>query len=305
MPLIQGQEIRNLINLLNERGVKIYHACQYKDFKTYLQIGGIPSRNLMENSRLPYTEFDTDNVDRTNEVWNKVFANLSDFGFPFARGNWSKNKAPTPNPYGPILFILNPEVLTEAIDIAICLRSAGGRDFNRVAESLGTIDEINRIFQYSIEGAPNEYAKAYIKYSQDLKRDFNNLQAMTPEVSCTINNERFSFNSIEKIIVDPYIISGRNLLDKVRNLHREYQLGGVIWQRLYDFNREQMIQELANLLFQRYVAIGDIARNEGNSENLRDWARRIISGGIGWQYERCARYLRSGTILELHNEVEL
>ncbi len=87
MSLIQNSEIVSLIDLFNRREAKIYHACQYRDFKTYLELGGVPSRNLMESSGLPYTSFDTDDEDKTNEVWAKVFGNLSDFGFAFAKGS--------------------------------------------------------------------------------------------------------------------------------------------------------------------------------------------------------------------------
>jgi hypothetical protein len=302
MPLIQNHEIAKVIDLFNERGVKIYHACQYRDFKTYLALGGVPSRNLMESSGLPYTPFDTDNVDKNNEVWSMVFGNLSDFGFSFAQAARNERTAPVPNPYGPILLVFEPEVLSEAEDVAICLRSAGGRDFNREIESLGSASEVDRIFTYSIENAPSDYAKAYVKFDRALRTEFGNDQAKSPEVSCTVNNERFSFNHLAKIEIDPYVVNGQNLFDKVRDLKQRYDLNGAVWKRFYKEGRLEIEQELADLLLQKVFPINEIAQSERASEVLRDWASRVIRGQIDWQFDRFARYLRIGTILELYNE---
>jgi len=300
MPLIKGAEINKIIELFNKRGVKNYHACQYKDIKTYLQLGGVPSRNLMEKSGLPYTPFDTDNTDRNNEVWDKIFANLSDFGFGFAQGKRNENTAPTPNPYGPILLVFDPQVLSEASDVAICLRSAGGKNYSREGESLSSSEEVDRIFEHTIEEAPTHYAKAYIKYSNALKKEFNNDQAMTPEISCVVQNEKLSFRYLNRILVDAYTIRGQPLIDMVKKLHREYSLNGNVLERRYAEGRREIKQELATLLLQGNMNISEIINNEAISIGLKDWANRLIRGNIVWQYDRFARYLRSGTLLELY-----
>jgi len=305
MPTISGNEIENLITLFNNRGLKFYHACQYKDFKTYINLGGVPSRNLMENSGLPFTPFDTDDADRNNSVWNKVFGNLQDFGFGFAQGQRNPNTAPTPNPYGPVLLIFNPEVFREAVDVAICLRSAGGRNFDREQEALESADEVNRIFSYeNIDDAPNDYAKAYIKRRDELQQTFGDPEAMTPEVSCIVENEKLSFLHLDKIIVDPYVFNGLNLKDKVNEIKRNNHLNGVVWARLYKRGetRMEMKQELANLLLDNFVSIPQLIQNEILSENLRDYASRIQRGEMTFFYNRFARYLRTGTILELNGE---
>lgn len=302
MSLIQGSEVTELIKLFNSRGVKFYHACQYKDFKTYLQLGGVPSRNLMEASGLPYTFFETDEVDKTNEVWDKVFGNLSDFGISFSQGKKNENTAPTPNPYGPVLLIFNPDVFYEATDLAICLRSAGGKNFSRDTESLSSAIEVNRIFQYRIEDAPNNYAKAYIKFSKGLREEFNNHQAMSPEVSFKVQSEKISFNYLTRVVVDSYTISGQNLSDKVRKLKQLSNLPCFVQDRRYGEGRREIKQELADLLLQQDLTINEIIQNRQTSENLKDWGDRLIKGGMIWQYNRFAKYLRLGTILEIHRE---
>jgi len=303
MPTIQGAEIENLITLFNNRGQKFYHACQYKDFKTYVELDGVPSRNLMEERGLPYTPFDTDETDRDNEVWNKVFGNLQDFGFGFAQGRRNPNTAPTPNPYGPILLIFNPEVFREATDVAICLRSAGGRNFNRENEALATAEIVNRIYEYEdILEAPNHYAKAYIKYSDSLQETFNDPEAMTPEVSCIVENERLSFAQLWGIKVDGYTINGQNLYQKVIQIKSNSNLNGWTTLRRYAEGRQEIKQELAELLLQDFISIPQIIQRENISENLRDWATRIQAGNMIFFYNRFASYLRTGTILELNED---
>ena len=43
--MISRNEIQSLVNLLLERNVSLYHACQLIDFESYLALGGIPSRD--------------------------------------------------------------------------------------------------------------------------------------------------------------------------------------------------------------------------------------------------------------------
>lgn len=304
MPTITGTEILKLINLFNKRGVKFYHACQYKDFKTYIELGGVPSRNLMEQSGLSYTHFDTDETDRTSAVWNKVFGNLQDFGISFAHGKpENASAASTPNPFGPVLLKFNPEVFREATDIAICLRSAGGRNFNREDEALSTATEVKRIFLYEkIEDAPNEYARAYIKYAPQLRVEFNDSEARSPEVSCIVENEIFSFTHLNSILIDPYVINDQRLLQKVNQIKNRKGLNGWINPRNYLEGRHEIKQELANLLLQDFISIPQIIQNKNCSKNLRDWATRIQRANMMFYYTRFARYLQTGTILELNEE---
>lgn len=85
MAIVDKQEIEKIITSLEARDAKLYHACQLEDFKSYLALGGVPSRNKLLGSGLKFTEFDTDTIDKQNKVWDKVFGNFSDFGQVFAR----------------------------------------------------------------------------------------------------------------------------------------------------------------------------------------------------------------------------
>lgn len=304
MPVIQADKIEELIQLFKNRGVNFYHACQYKDFKTYLQLTGVPSRNLMKSSNLPYTEFTTDDSDIRNGVWDKVFGNLSDFGISFAKWKWQENKAPTPNPYGPILLVFPPTALREAVDIAISLRSAGAGDFNRDRESLGSVNEVDRIFTYSLDNAPNDYAKANIKFKKYLIREFNNSKVASPEVSCTLRQEIIPFDYLDRIVVDSYQINNQELIEKVKWLKQETRINCSVYSRQYAEGRKEIKQNLANLLTENLVTLEEIIDHEQASPNLKDWANRLKKGGNETikAYKRFAQYLRSGTLLELCKE---
>lgn len=302
MPIIQGDEINDLVDLLNSRRVRFYHACHLKDFKSYIQLGGVPSRSLLEESGLPFTAFDTDDVDKENDVWEKVFGNLQDFGSAFAQGTWSQNTAPTPNPYGPIQLVFNPEVFLEATDVAICLRSAGGNNFDRAIESLG-IGSVNRIFQYEDIGqAPTELSRAYIARNTLLRQRFNNPDAMSPEVSCTVPDQKFTFNHIYGVIVDEYTIANLNLRHRVRELKNAADIGGWINTRFYSDGRSAVKQEFGGLLIPGVLTPQEIVAHETTSEGLKSWAGRIIQGDRTFFFNRFANYLRNGTILELQND---
>ena len=86
MPLINQNALFRVVTELQRRNVKLYHACQLKDLKSYLQIGGIPSRSLLTSKNLPYTPFDTDKGDQQKGTWKLVFFNFSDFGYWFSQG---------------------------------------------------------------------------------------------------------------------------------------------------------------------------------------------------------------------------
>lgn len=302
MAVISGNQIEELVQMFATRGVQFHHACQLVDFAAYLKVGGIPSRGRMETDKLPYTSFDTDHRDRENQVWDLVFGNLQDFGVNFAQFRRNENTAPTPNPYGPILLVFNPDVLKESTDVAICLRSAGGRSFDRFSEALSSCEEVNRIFQFEdVSQAPNQYAKSYIAYAQELRERFNNQDAQTPEVSCTTPDGILSFHHLDKIIVDPYCVEGKNLLPVVEAMKREYGLPGVVWRRLYKDgeSRLEIKQELANHLLEKQLRLSDLLNDDEYSDALKDWARRLRNGNMGFFFDRFANYLRAGTILPL------
>ena len=287
--MITGKEIQSLVNLFEERYVSLYHACQLLDFGSYLALGGIPSRALLENRQTKFTSFQTDATDRENSVWDKVFVNLTDFGSLFARG--AKN---VPNPYGPILFKIYPAALLEASEVAVCLWSAGAKGFNREQEALKTVEEINRLFVYpSNQGAPESI---YIKYRGQLAREFGKQKAQDPEISCTVLNGVLSTKYVNFIGVDPYIVNNQKLVDWVKSIANEYGVEFPVYERSYfpERARRNFYNEIAQRIGEEIPTLHTLSSDDTCSQSLRTWAGQILQ--LEWQFERYVTYLRDGTL---------
>lgn len=304
MPLITGTEIAGLIDLFERRGVKFYHACQYKDFKSYLRLGGVPSRELLSQSGLDYTRFNTDNRDQVNSVWDKVFGNLSDFGSPFFKGG--DNTVSIPPPYGPILLVFSPRVFEEAEDIAICLRSAGASGFDRKSESLGSIDEVSRLFIHeNINTAPAN-ALSWVKKAPQLRDTFGEGRDHAPEISCTTEPGLLSFDYLRYITVDPYNFNGISLHQLIHNYIMTVGLNVSVYERNKLSNSKiQIINSIKDLLIQDNIAIQNLNRNSTLSPELRSYVSRIDERQLSYQLDRFLKYLREGTILEVLNELAM
>lgn len=302
MALIKQERIEEIIEIFRLRGVRVFHACQLQDFYSYLQLGGVPSRSLLEQKRMPFTAFDTDEVDKTNGVWDLAFANLQDYGLSYAKFNWSEDRAPTPNPYGPILLEFEPECLSESEDLAICLRSAGGSDFSRENESLSKLEEIHQIFKYADPtDAPNDYAKAYIAYDSELQSRFANQSAKSPELSINNPVQLISFNRLAKIIVDPYVVANNRLFTIVKNLARERNLRNTpVFPRSYKRESKRMgiLRELSAMLIEGEVELFYLSNSGHVSSELKEWATLLLPS-MSFFFKRFQKYLRAGTVLPL------
>ncbi len=310
MALLRGDELELVVKELDRRGAHVFHACQLKDLRAYLALGGIPSRETVETSGRPYTPFDTDTTDRQNGTWGKVFGNLSDFGFGFARAEWRReNTAPVPNPYGPVLLEFRPRILLEAEDVAICLRSAGGQEFRRELETLATAEEVGRLFTNEFD--PNGgYANTYIKYSDELRQTFKDRvkpaatpgwSTLNPEISCTAQGGKLSFSQLCRVIVDGYCIEETSLLDFVTRDFREAGVPARVQLRVYrqGAGRERILEDISRSLLNGPCGINKFLTLQDISEQSLDWGRRVLSGRLGWIFDRFSSYLRSGTLLEM------
>ena len=294
--MLQGEDINRVVELFNIRGVKLYHSAQFLDFQSYVQLGGLPSRSLLDSQEMPFSAFETDQDDRENQVWDKVFLNPLDFGVIFARG-WDG----VPTVYGPIAFVFRPEALMEASDVAICLRSAGCPDFDRERESLSSVDEVDKIFRFD-KDCPDIHQRAEIKYISELRDTFRLAYASNPEISLTFPGNCLSFQHLCYVLVDPYRIRGKYLFTIVREWSRSAEFDTEIRQRPYPFVRFKMAEEIAILLENDVPTLEDLMNDEAVSINLREWAGRLAARpGRADQWRRYATYLRNGTLLPILN----
>ena len=289
--MISGNEIQSLVDLLLERNVSLYHACQLIDFESYLALGGVPSRALLENKKLPFTPFETDAIDKTNGVWDKVFGNLKEFGEIFASGmSWP------PTVYGPIQLQLNPSILFEASDVAVCLRSAGGAGFNRESEAL-TIEEIDRVFYHPRNSPfPNSIV---VKSQRLLGEEFGKIRPQSPEISCSVSDQVLSAKHIKVVLVDPYILNGQRLLDRVSNVVKNRQGFNfrVMSRSCKEKSRIHLYSEIAECIHEKIPSLYDLAQDSMLSSTLQEYAKQVLGNSESErQFNRYAKYLLHGTL---------
>jgi len=294
--MIRGDEIGDFVKLLELREVSLYHACQLVDFQSYLKLGGVPSRALLESERTSYTAFETDETDRINEVWDKVFVNLTDFGATFAKGVNN-----VPNPYGPILFQLRPSALNEASDVAVCLWSAGAKGFDRNREALKSVQDIDRLFLHSSQVPYPE--RSYIRFRGELKKEFGKEKAQDPEISCSVPTGMFSLEYVSVAWVDPYIIQGNSLQDLVDEIKVNQGVTFPLWTRRSSEARKRLYSEIAEVVADQTPTLLKIVESSSASQLLRDWARQVMNGNLEWQFKRFADYLREGTLLAISDDI--
>lgn len=287
--MITTGQIQQLNNIFVAREAKLYHACQFVDFCSYVTAGGIPSRNLLQELNLPFTPFGTDERDHQNDVWDKVFLNLHDFGKTFAFGG-----AAVPNPFGPILFTMRPNTFSSANNVAICMRSAGATGFNREAEGI-EIEQVESLFAYPI--GPGSQ-KSIVKFASGLQEDFPD--AHNPEVSCVIDGQMFPLLNVLKITVDPYVINGRSLVACVRDFIQERGVNIRVDERTPSAERLPLYNEFITLINNNRITSIETLLGGDISAGMRNWANSI-NNAVRYQVPRFANYLRSGTITPLTN----
>lgn len=305
--MIEGDEVGLLVEDFAKRGVKLYHACQLKDFRTYLQAGGVPSRKVLEATGA-YTAFDTDRQDKINGVWDKVFFNISDFGGTFATGytggDTKRPTSATPNAFGPILLVLSPDALTTAEDVAICLRSAGGQEFDRQADSLD-LDQVGELFQGGTGSREASWQRKKAEIQTALRLDYS---PSHPEISCSISDGVANLQYVKEVVVDPIHVGDRSLLELVseamarrggptpRSRSWIHASRTSVYNELTQIIAALSDRDLDRLRNNADAVLQEIANGVGASDALQEWAKACRSANLGWMFGRYACYLRRGTI---------
>jgi hypothetical protein len=289
-------QISGLVALLDQRQASIWHACQLTDLRSYLQIGGVPSRRRLERERLGFTPFVSDAQDRGNGVWDKVFFNLGDYGRPFAWGMRA-----TPCVYGPIALQFAPRALAGADDVAICLRSAAARGFDRVGEALAGVEDVERLYSHPVEaGFPYS---SFVKHGDSLREAFPfSAEARRPEVSCTVAHARgagpeaISLDALVVIWVDRMVVGGRPLVDEVRETVAAFGLATPVHERSTATERRIVQQDIADQLRDGFLQLKLLPSRRGVATETAEWSFGVMEAGLDWLWERYAQYLIEGTL---------
>lgn len=290
-----GDKIEALVDLFDQREVSLLHSCQLIDFQSYIRLGGIPSRKLLEDCHLAFTKFETDCLDRTNGVWDKVFLNLQDFGAIFASGSMG-----VPTVYGPITVAMSPSVLRSATDVAICLRSAGISGFQREYESLQTIEEVKRLFYHDINN--HTANRSALKNRQQLRKEYGIKAAdyiSYPEISCTVPESKLSLSFTRYLLVDPYRFGDKSLKEIVEDKLSLEKIPVKVLGRSARQNRYELYDEISAIVQKEINTIDDFLK-EDVSPNLRALLKRLqTNSNHRTQWRRYTKYLLEGTLREL------
>ncbi len=275
--MFADKTLKQLVELLKKRGACLFHACQYKDFLSYLSLGGVPSRARLESAGAEYTAFDSDRNDRESGAWELVFFNLMDFGNFFATGSMG-----TPTAYGPITVVLAPAALLEAQDVAVCPRSAGHPGFDRAAECLPSQEDVDSLFANPTDGSGGP---AY--YLKDAR----------PEVSASYIAGFAGWCHARRILVEAVNVGAAGLLDAVGCAAAKAGLTAPAKPRFYKCaQRQQVLGDLCRLLADDSVRLEDSSAHPQVSGATRAWATQLQSEECAYQYARFAQYLRDGTL---------
>jgi hypothetical protein len=279
--------LAGLVERLSKRDACLYHACQLQDLSSYLKLGGIPSRAHLEAHQSRYTSMDTDATDHVNDVWDKAFVNLDDFGRAFATGY-----SATPNVFGPINIQLHPDALLECKDVAVCLRSAGAQGFDRNRESLKRMDDIDFLFRHPADTLFPK--RSMLKTAKELQEVFPN--AHLPELSCTAPSGCLTFEHTVVIWVDPHIINDRPLVEWVKKIVIHYNLDVPVVERTCISERRLVYRELAELASPRPTTLDELMTRPETSAELRSLAQELRQRQLDYQFSRYLRYLHRGTL---------
>jgi hypothetical protein len=293
--MFQGkEEIRSLVSLFKQRGVRLYHACQFIEFHSYLTVGGIPSHACLERRGLTYNPMVSDDNDRRNGVWDKVFVNLQDYGEIFANG-----RDGMPNAYGPILFKISPEAFLVASEVAITLRSAGAFNFDRQQEALCSMDEVERLFCYS--------SGPLIRFGSNLRLAFPERSTNcveSTEIHCVYPDGYLPLEYVESVLVDPYQIKGKYLQFFVDNVRSSFRIRfGISTRVARDECRQRLYNELGSIFLSSILSkapiptLDELIDSSSVSCDMQEWAQRIFERNIAWQFDgRFAPYLCNATL---------
>ncbi len=158
--------------------------------------------------------------------------------------------------------------------------------------SLKAIPEIDRIFEHpACTGYPKS---ALVKYKPRLREEFGCARPCDPDISCNVTEGKLPLKYIKRVVVDPYIISGKPLRNWVAEICPS-KADHLIQERVS--RRKHLYNELARFIIKN-VSILELSQNSYVSEDLSKWAQEIIEKRLEYQFARFASYLRNGTLLK-------
>ncbi len=271
-----------ILKLLQSKQTPTYFAAQLRELIAWLRLGGIPSRGYQERQGFPPTPQVTDELDREKGLWDLVFCSIQDHGLSFHQ------TGRTPNPYGPILLVLDPGWLAGVGDVEVSLLSGGNLRFDRAKHGL-PLERLGELFEdrYSGESLVVSRRTLQVRFGTELA-------ISNPEISALLPEGKIPLDYVTRIQVDPYQLGDTNLMDQVRTGVDQHKLKCVINSR--PVPDKSHFAELAAAVQNGCITSTDLVNYKWKHVELQRWANRLHTSDWAYQAERWASYLRDGTL---------
>jgi len=199
----------------------LYHAIPLNDLRTYFEQGGILSRAKLSDANPYFTRFFSDPKDLKLGCWNRAFGNFTDLGARFANF-----ESYCPNAFGAITLVLKPDVFESLGDVKITKISVSQQNYDPKAHDI------------DIENLKDCFSKKGERYF--VKPNYQGLEFSSAD-------EFIKLTNVAYILVDPIEYKGQCLIEKVRSLVDEFDLGCKVIPRALK-NEEQKKKILASLV---------------------------------------------------------
>ncbi len=186
----------------------LFHAINLGGLQSYVAARAVVCREdlLKDAATAP---FRSDPQDRSVGILDRTFGNIYDFGAIYARAH----AAATPNIYGVVQIVLSPELWRIMTDVVLTPLSVVnyGADWRKFAISDHEI------------GVMIDHARVN---GGEVPRRFT-----CTEISCS--NRALSLEACVGIIVEPLILDGKRLVDRVREIVAPLRLEALVQERNY------------------------------------------------------------------------
>ncbi|QNN42621.1 hypothetical protein [Pedobacter roseus] len=167
-----GEEV---YKILKEKDVEyLYHANTLSTSQTFIEQGALLSRKYVEDNGLVQTEQDSDAIDKIYGIWDDVFLDGVDNHIAHKRDNI----------YGPVLFLLKPEILLELDEYPLLVTRFNPQNWNEIPT----------------------WKRRYIYNLETLEKDYKTWQNISSRMMFTVRgcDKHIDLqNYLMKVIVDP------------------------------------------------------------------------------------------------------
>jgi hypothetical protein len=134
---MQGNEVYGVLKQIG--AVHLHHANSVNTSCTFLEQGGMLSREFVESHKLLQTAQSSDGVDKTYGIWDRIFLDHVDI---HDRGGRARGA----NYYGPVLFIFDIEILhglPEGTEILVAKSDQLGNLFHELKHAAGYSSQVD------------------------------------------------------------------------------------------------------------------------------------------------------------------